>query len=343
MRELVAAVHIDGISISVALVDSSGELVAARETSASREVPTPARRGGDAIVAQVNALIARARSLAPSGRYVVAVGVGTEGVIDERGRIVSAPKHFHEYAETELVSGISEASGLPVRAANDVHTYALGEAWRGAMAGASTAIFVGIGAGVWGSVLTYGRPWRGAHNVAGHLGHAPSPRAMDLVCSCGQSGHLESIGSGPAIAEAYDRRTGRRLPTGQSVIFAAARGEADAVAVVNEAAAAVGLAVGGLANVLDTETVVLGGPVVDAGASWWVPMEAELRQTLVPEQKDLLVRPALLGPEAALVGAARLAWLEFDKTMRREFASASATAYGRPALAGALTVGHGWD
>jgi glucokinase len=86
------------------------------------------------------------------------------------------------------------------------------------------------------------------------------------------------------------------------------RCDPDAVAIkaVGIGAGAAGQAVGGLANILDPEAVVVSGGLSDAGASWWRPMERALRGELLPALAGLPVLPAKLGNGAAMVGAARL-------------------------------------
>ncbi|GAB79354.1 putative sugar kinase [Austwickia chelonae NBRC 105200] len=278
---------------------------------------TPTRRGGDAVVAQTLRLIEQARSTAPRDHRTVAVGIGSEGVIDRSGQVVSAPAHFTGYAGTALTARITAAAHLPVHAATDVHAYALGEAWRGAAAGANTAIFIGVGSGVHGSLLIHGRPWQGARCVAGQIGHTISPQALGLTCTCGKESHVEAVASGPAIRAEYERRGGGHLPTGQGVIFAAERGEPVALETVAFCAAALGTTVGALANVVDCEIAVIGGPVPEAGPCWWAPMEEALRATLIEELTGLPVRRAELGHEAALVGAARLAWDTAERAARQ--------------------------
>lgn len=314
-RDLVIGVHIDGVAITVALVDATGAIVPDKEGEPAQTVQTPARRGGEAILGHTLQLIAQVREQAPHGLAVLGIGVGSEGIIDRDGVVRSAPAHFTDYAGTRLAERIAQECRLPVRVVSDIHTYALGEAWCGAAAGAQTAIFVGVGSGVYGSVLIHGRPWNGTHCVAGQVGHITSPRAAGLRCSCGKEAHVEAIASGPGIRAEYERRGGGNLPTGQAVIFAAGRGEDLALKTVATCAAAVGDAVGSLTNALDCEVVVVGGPVVEAGDCWWEPMEDSLRATLVPELVDLPVHRASLGHEAALIGAARLAWDAVDKAV----------------------------
>jgi glucokinase len=83
-------------------------------------------------------------------------------------------------------------------------------------------------------------------------------------------------------------------------------GDATAAETIRVAAAAAGQAVGGLANILDPEVVLVSGGLADAGDRWWAPMERALRAELLPALQDLPVVRAALGNAAAMVGAARL-------------------------------------
>ena len=92
----------------------------------------------------------------------------------------------------------------------------------------------------------------------------------------------------------------------RSVFSLAAKGDPIAIKTIGVAAAAAGQAVGGLANILDPEVVVVSGGLSDAGAPWWRPMERAVRAELLPALAGIPVLPASLGNAAAIVGAAHL-------------------------------------
>ena len=71
------------------------------------------------------------------------------------------------------------------------------------------------------------------------------------------------------------------------------------------AAVALGRAIAGVVTVLDPACVVIGGGVAAAGDEWWMPLRAACRGEVVPVLRDLELLPAALGPEAAILGAAR--------------------------------------
>jgi len=279
-------------------------------------ISTLNRSGGDAILdttaALVSTLISRAQA---EGLEIAGVGVGSAGVIDAgRGRVVSATDAILGWAGTELTAGLAARLGLPpssVRAVNDVHAHALGEAWAGAAAGSASSLLVAFGTGVGGSFVLDGRPVLGHRHAGGHVGHFASPYAchggQPLPCVCGGAGHVEAIASGPAILDAYVRRSGQSsVPDTRAVFALAEAGDASAAETIRIAAAAAGQAVGGLANILDPEVVLVSGGLADAGDRWWTPMEAALRTELLQALSGLPVRPAALGNAAAMVGAARL-------------------------------------
>lgn len=305
----VVTVDIGGTKSAAALADRDGRLVGCRTA------PTPGPDGPRAILGAVAGLVLDHLEAATArGLEVVGLGVGSAGVIDPvTGTVVSATDVLRDWSGTDVRGELARLTGIPlVVVDNDVHAHALGESWTGAASGASSAFFVGVGTGVGASLVIDGSVWHGHRSVAGHFGHLPAPAASGLPCVCGGFGHLEAVAAGPAIVRAHNRRTGSELASLAQVRALADDGDRLALRGIEVGARALGSAVGGAANLLDPEVVVIGGGVVGAGPLWWEPMEAALRAELLPPLRDLPVRPASLGPDAALVGAARLVWKELS-------------------------------
>ncbi|MBM7817969.1 glucokinase [Cellulosimicrobium cellulans] len=320
MRDVVVGVDLGGTKTAAASVAPDGAL------GPVRSVPTPAAAGPEAVLDAVAGLVREVVAAAgsPDGgpARLRALGVGTAGVVDVgRGVIVSATDTLPGWPGTDVAGGLRRrlASGgatplgaerpLPVFVENDVDAHAAGEVWLGAAAGARSALLVAVGTGVGAAVVLDGRPLRGAHHVAGELGHMPVPGAELLRCPCGRTGHLEAIGAGPAIHRRYLALGGDAAsPDTRDVVARAGAGEELAATVVRDAAQAVGRAVAGVVTVLDPEVVVVGGGLAGAGDLWWSALEGALRAEVVDVLADLPLRRAALGNEAAIVGAARGAW-----------------------------------
>ncbi|MGW0904373.1 ROK family protein [Streptomyces sp. NPDC002853] len=285
-----------GTKIAAALIGADGTVLA-RHTR-----PTPAGSGADAVL---DALAAAAAEVDP-GRIATALGVAAAGVIDPRtGLVTSATDSIGGWAGTALGAGLADRTGIPVACDNDVRATAGPE-----LAALGTAhgslLFAAIGTGVGGAVAVDGRMLHGAAGIAGHLGHVPSPAATGLPCSCGASGHLEAIASGPGITVHYQRLTGTTAENLETVAARAGRGDADAVHAITTGALAAGQALGGLANALGPDRVVVGGGVPRIGALYGDALAAAFAAELMPPLRGLVPQAPVFGADAAVRGAAAL-------------------------------------
>jgi predicted NBD/HSP70 family sugar kinase len=157
--------------------------------------------------------------------------------------------------------------------------------------------------------------------MAGEIGHVIADAAGPR-CTCGATGCLEALISGPAIArearEAVARGEPSRLPRGTAltavdVYRAAADGDELCAAIVREVGRRIAWAIHLVVMTYDVKRVVLGGGVSQAGETFLRPIERELdrlrqsselaRDQLAPEMVVLL--PA--GADAGAWGAVTIA------------------------------------
>ncbi|MCT1386239.1 ROK family protein [Brachybacterium sp. p3-SID1565] len=297
-KEQVLAVDLGGTKITAGVVDPDGRV------TGRRTIPTGAQRGPAAIVADLVALLGTLQAAAPEARLI---GIGSAGVVDPQdGSILSATDAIPGWTGTPLAERIGQGLEVPAFALNDVHAHALGEARHGAGADRASMLMVAVGTGVGGGFVEHGRVKTGARAVAGHVGHMPVPEAAGMDCTCGRSGHLEAVGSGPAILAAYRRRGGAATDT-REIAARAEAGEELAREVLTAGARAVGRTVGALLNVLDPEIVVLSGGMAAAGELWWSSVREGVGLEAMDRVADAPVVPAAAGAEAALLGAAQYA------------------------------------
>ncbi|TGD31055.1 ROK family protein [Brevibacterium sp. S22] len=291
-----------------------------------RSVPTPATAGAQAVldtIAEVAATVIAETSGSGGADSAWRIGVGAAGVIDPAtGVVVSATDSLTGWAGTDLVSELSARTGLHVRAVNDVHAHALGESFAGASRGTRSSLLVAAGTGIGGGFIADGRLLTGRNSAAGHIGHVPSAAAAGLDCPCGGTGHVEAIASGPAILATYQRLIGRddsptSAPAPESnpapvpantreLAAAASAGDPLAVRSFDMGARALGSALGGIANILSPEVIVIGGGLAEMDETWWTPLRAAFAAELIPATAGAPLVKAELGQDAALIGAASL-------------------------------------
>lgn len=309
MNDVILAVDIGGTKTAVALVDAD-DIILCRAT-----MPTPGTAGPAAIVGTVVSLATELLDRFPRAD-LRGVGIGTAGVVDVRsGSIVSSTDTLSGWAGTPLADAVRTGMGrrlaadAVVHVQNDVDAHAAGELSHGAAIGAESVLVVGVGTGVGAGVILGGHALRGARNVAGEIGHVPTPGAEHLLCTCGRPGHLEAIGSGLGLYRHYLWLGGDPAETdARGVAARAAGGEVIAARAVHDSASAVGRAIAAAVTVLDPERVVITGSVPRIGAAWWAAMDAAFRAEVIDALQEVPLIPGTLGGDAPLRGAAASAW-----------------------------------
>lgn len=298
-KDPIIAVDLGGTKTTAGVVDADGQV---RHCTT---VATPASEGRDAVLAVVVTLV---RDLAQAAPQCQAVGIGTAGVVDPvHGVVTASTDSIAGWAGTHLAEHVTRSTGLPVQVVNDVVAWLHGERAHGAARGRSNVLAVTVGTGVGGALLVDGHVARGYRDIAGHIGHLTAPAAAGRRCSCGRTGHVEAVASGPAMSAEYARRAGTTAVALPDVVRREAAGDDLAREVLADAGTALGEALGGLANAVAPELVLLGGGVVEGSATFMQALTRTLPLTTIPALGDVTVVAAALGGDAALVGAAAVA------------------------------------
>lgn len=195
------------------------------------------------------------------------------------------------------------------------------ETWIGAARGARHAVCLVIGDRVLAGILLDGKPWTGAHEMAG----AAAWLALNPV----ERQDYRKFGS--LAAEVSNKGVARRLSwriqagdhsavleragdlesiTAQHVFDGARAGDGVSISVVRDTAKYIGMAVANLACTLDPDVVVLAGSIAAAGDLLLEPVRQECARRLPPEMVDRVrIELSTLGDDGVAIGAARIAML----------------------------------
>ncbi len=314
---LVAGLDIGGTKILGRVLDP----VDPRASIAEVRVDTP--RGSTMLVEAMASVVHLLNDeLTASGRPgLVAVGVGVAGLVDRAGVLQFAP-NLPGIVAFDVLGAMREATGLTVVVENDANGATVAEHRLGAGRGASNLVLVTLGTGIGGGVIMGGELQRGAAGFAGEPGHmVVDPNGPP--CPCGRRGCWERFASGSGLGRlardaAYAGQADGIVALaggdpedvrGEHVTRAASDGDADAIAVLRDFAWWVALGVSNLENLLDPETVVIGGGLADAGELLLAPTrEAYGRLVLGFEHRPAVsIVAAELGAEAGAIGAGLLA------------------------------------
>lgn len=289
MNTQAIGIDIGGTKIAAGLVGLASGCV-----DVTRKVPTPVAGGGEAVLATCVDLVNELDGIATFD-----LGIAVPELVGLEGQIQSAYQF-----DWRAIDVRSAFAGREITIASDVRAAARAEAMFGAGAGASSMLYVSVGTGISSTFVVNGTPWPGAR------GHALVISSGDLATIDAGTGSvvrsvLEDWASGPGLVNRYQQASGRTGVTTMDVLEVASRGDPIAVPLVENAADALGSAIGQAANLLDPELVVVGGGLGLAGGAWWERIVASARRSIWSEQtRDLPIVAARLGADAGLVGAA---------------------------------------
>lgn len=305
-------IQIERAAITYVLLDLAGTIVAEHR----HEMPADLRP--DNIISVMAGTLDDVVEQAGIDRgRVLGLGIATPGPIDIERGIVLDPPHLPGWHRVPLRDRLQAATGLSVFMDKDVIAAAIAEHWFGSAVHSDNVVLVYLGIGIGVGAIVRGSALRGHSSNAGDLGHMIVD-ADGGLCDCGQRGcfavvcspltlHDQAVAagvleSGPAVdAVAALGRLGL-------IADAAQRGDDRALVILRRLAAGLARAVGNIAGLLDSELVVVGGPV-------WSSLSGPLLDMVRPLANDTFVLGAVhplrvvgtsVGQDAIAVGAACL-------------------------------------
>ncbi len=315
MKKYYVGIDLGGISAKAGVVDEEGNLLCTvrRETSAEN----PPERTAEHLAALAEEAIKKSGI----GRErVIAIGVGSPGVIDSaRGEVV-VWSNFH-WKDVPLSALVFRDSGLPVWLVNDANAAALGEAKYGSGKNCSDSVTVTLGTGVGGGIVLGGKLFEGFRSAGGELGHMVLRRG-GVRCTCGRRGCFECYASATALKRMTREAIGRHPDslmrraaptpadvTGKTAFDAAREGDRYAKAVVKKYIGYLGEGIANLVNLLRPEIVIIGGGVSNEGEYLLSRLERVVFRNLYAplSYAPLSIVRASLGNDAGILGAAAYA------------------------------------
>jgi glucokinase len=266
-------------------------------------------------------------------RSIAGLGVAIAGPVEaETGTLYGSPN-------LSALNGVSlrdlwePTLGFPVLVGNDANLAALGEFQYGAGLEARkqgnpprTLLYVTVSTGIGGGLVDRGQMFLGASGVAVEVGHmtidfsSTAPR-----CQCGNTGCLEALASGTAIAKiARARLASQEVQTSslatlnaedtidsETVFQEAGRGDALALSILEDAVLALSVGLTNLLHLYNPDLIVLGGGVTGGLTELGLLPRINslmLRRAMSDRHKEFRLVASKLGDSVGMIGAAGLVW-----------------------------------
>lgn len=261
----------------------------------------------DETAALVADQIARWRDGALGDSRIVGIGIAVPGLVRASDGLVRDAPHLR-WRDVSLRDLVSTASGLPVIVGNDASMGVVAEHLFGAARGEDDIVYLNGGAsGIGGGLVVNGMPVTGASGYSGEFGQNRPGIASGADRRAGD-GVLEDEVSRTRLLAAL-RRSSADDPTLAQLLRSTHT--VDVLEEVARQRRILATALANAVNVLNPAVVVLGGflgMLADQDLAEFT--RAVAAQTMASNAEDLSIRPAALGEDRLLIGAAEAAIAE---------------------------------
>lgn len=248
------------------------------------------------------------------------VGLACAGQIDhQRKRVLFSPNL--NWRARPLGGDIEAATGVPVSLENDVNAATYGE-WRfGFKKKGVNVVGIFLGTGVGGGLILNSRLFRGSRDVGGEMGHI-TLNPHGYLCRCGNRGCFEAYCGGSYIIGRTRERleqgykgTLRDIVKGQPHTLLAGhiedgyyRGDELCREIWGEVIEYLGVGLQSVANLLNPDTILLGGGVTRGTKRLIHEARAVMKRRAMPASMNgLRVERTRLHQDAMILGAAFVA------------------------------------
>lgn len=297
---LVVAADIGATHLRVALADLAGTVLA--EHSAELLIDS----GPAVVLARVTEVVHELLAAAGGGPDLVrGIGIGVPGPVQFDTGTVVRPPIMPGWDGLRVPDHFAADFACPVLVDNDVNLMALGEyGARGSEP--ELLLFIRIGSGIGSGIVDGGRVHRGADGAAGDIGHIQLPDAGDVLCTCGNTGCIEAVASGAAMAREL-AAAGLPTRTSHDVVDLVLAGNARAKQVVRRASERIGSLVATLVNCYNPSVIVVGGPLAPLTDDVLAGIRSVVYRRATPlATRSLVIEGSRLDARVGVIGALAL-------------------------------------
>ena len=163
--------------------------------------------------------------------------------------------------------------GHPAYVMNDGIAAMMAEAQSGAAKTKKHAVLLTLGTGVGGAILIDGKPYQGAFNKAGHIGHMVIRDEGDCDVT-GMPGSLEECIGNCTV----EKRSQGKFSSTKDLLDAFRNGDEFAREIWLKSVQHLAIGIASITNILSPEIIVLGGGITEAGRDLFEPLEKFIEQ-----------------------------------------------------------------
>ncbi|MBS1575006.1 MAG: ROK family protein [Bacteroidetes bacterium] len=227
----------------------------------------------------------------------ISVGLSAPGLPNDKNTCIACMPGRMQGLENFIWSDFLQQ---PAYVLNDGVAALMGEAKFGAAKNRKHAAMLTLGTGVGGAILIDGKPYQGAFNKAGHIGHMVINDEGDCDVT-GMPGSLEECIGNYTI----EKRSKGKFTSTHQMLEAYKNGDELAKSIWLKSVRQLAAGIASVANVVSPEVIVLGGGITQAGDILFEPLRKYMDEfEWRPTGKGVEIVKAVYGDMAGAIGAA---------------------------------------
>lgn len=228
---------------------------------------TPTNDGNDAVWKE--AVMATVQKLEQSiGQKADSVGISAPGISNAKNSAIACMPGRLEGLENFIWS---DFLSRPTWVLNDAIAALVAESSIGAAKNSRNAVLLTLGTGVGGAILINGKPYQGAFNKAGHIGHMVVDYTGEQDVT-GMPGSLEDCIGNCTI----EKRSKGKFSSTQEMLNKMREGDMEAKSIWLLSVRQLAMGIASISNIISPELVIIGGGIAEAGPDLFLPLEEYL-------------------------------------------------------------------
>lgn len=256
MSEIAIGIDLGGSRIKAAAIDKQGKML--------RHIYQPTNDGKEK--SWKNSILAALLDMKDNLRSNnIVVGISAPGLPNENNSAIAYMPGRLQGLENFVWTDFLKTRTFVL---NDAISALMAEARFGAAKDKKNVVMLTLGTGVGGAILIDGKPYQGAFNKAGHIGHMviDSEEDIDII---GMPGSLENAIGNCSI----EKRTSGKYKLTSELLEAYRKGDSYAGKIWLTSVKKLAIGLASLTNILSPEMIILGGGITEAGNDLFEPLK----------------------------------------------------------------------
>lgn len=308
-------IDLGGTKILSALLNSKNQIVERIKT------PTEVEKGKSFIIKNLVESIEQLKIMhGITDRDVKAIALGVPGTVNPNTGIIEMAPNLG-LKKYDIKKELKKFTSIPVFIENDVNLAGLGIKKYEFKDNVKNMVVVFVGTGIGGALFFNGKLYRGSTFFAGEIGHikinakgkiAPSDSGLTFESSASRTAIVNGIRKDlkkkkKGLMKSFSGN--KRLIKSRLLQSALKNGDPIVTRHVKNACQTIGAVLGSVTTLLNIDTIVLGGGVIEAMSGYMMPrIKDSFKKTVLKGmEKNVKIFATKLGDDAALYGGISLA------------------------------------